>query len=263
MPALDHIAISASAGSGKTYQLTNRFIYLLHLTESPERIVALTFTRSASGEFFRKIIGKLAAAAGDEAAAASLSRELGIAADRQRYHKLLARLIQGMHRLNLQTLDSFFYRVVAAFALELGLSGSLNLLDETAEPRVRAEVRDRIVHRPTELDAALTEFWQAFRQATYGREQRSVGKIIEDFIDGLFALYLEVPEESRWGREDRIWPAGCPWRPVGSPDWDALADALLAALPEDLGQAQKNDFANAAPPSRSGTIPRTNPSTPS
>jgi len=246
MPSLENIAISASAGSGKTYQLTNRFIFLLHLTGRPERIVALTFTRTAAGEFFRKIIDKLAAAADDPKAAARLSRELGIEADPHRYRELLARLIRGMHRLNLQTLDSFFYRVVAAFSLELGLSGSLNLLDETAELRVRAEVRDRIVHRPAELDDALTEFWHAFRQATFGREQRSVDRIVAEFIDNLFPLYLETPDGDRWGRDEVIWPGGCPWKPAGNPDWDALADALTAALPEGLTQPQRNDFANAA-----------------
>ncbi|MFW5873783.1 MAG: UvrD-helicase domain-containing protein [Verrucomicrobiota bacterium] len=246
MQSLHHIAISASAGSGKTYALTNRFIYLLHLTEQPERIVALTFTRTAAGEFFHKIIERLCDAATDPAKAARLSRELSIQADCDRYHALLGLLVRSMHRLNLQTLDSFFYRVVSAFSLELGLSGSLRLLDETAEPRVRNEVRDRIVHRPGELGAELNEFWHAFKQATYGQEQRSVERIVSDFIDGLFALYLEAPDAALWGRPDTIWPGGCPWQADASPDWDQLADALLAALPDDLGKSQRTDFETAA-----------------
>ena len=59
MNTIKNIAISASAGSGKTYSLTNRFIYLLHLNERPDRIIALTFTRTAAGEFFQNIIQKL------------------------------------------------------------------------------------------------------------------------------------------------------------------------------------------------------------
>jgi ATP-dependent helicase/nuclease subunit A len=70
--SLQNIAISASAGSGKTYTLTNRFIYLLHAFEQPERIIALTFTRTAAGEFFHKIIEKLCDAAEDPTKAASL-----------------------------------------------------------------------------------------------------------------------------------------------------------------------------------------------
>jgi len=243
---LQHIAISASAGSGKTYQLTNRFIYLLHLAEQPERIIALTFTRTAAGEFFYKIIEKLSDAASDPATAAGLSAELEIEADAARYHHLLSVLISRMHQLNLQTLDSFFFRVVSAFALELGLSGSLNLLDETSEPRLRNEVRDSIVHRPGELNEELHEFWQAFKQATYGHDARKVESIVSDFIEQLYSLYLDAPESALWGDASRIWPQGCPWTCSNTPDWEALADALRASLPEDLMKSQRNDFESAA-----------------
>jgi ATP-dependent exoDNAse (exonuclease V) beta subunit len=243
---LHNIAISASAGSGKTYQLTNRFIYLLHLAEQPERIIALTFTRTAAGEFFHKIIGKLSAAAGDADAAERLATELGISADSARFHHLLRLLIQRVHQLNLQTLDSFFFRVVSAFALELGLSGSLRLLDETTEPRMRNAVRDSIVHRPGELNEALHEFWQAFKQATYGHEARKVESIVSQFIEQLYSLYLEAPDAELWGQTARIWPDGCPWAIDQAPDWPQLAEALRESLPEELMKSQRNDFEAAA-----------------
>ena len=70
MKPIGHVMILASAGSGKTYQLTNRFVKLLALGARPERIVALTFTRKAAGEFFDEILNKLARAAQDPADAA-------------------------------------------------------------------------------------------------------------------------------------------------------------------------------------------------
>ena len=246
MNSLQNIAISASAGSGKTYTLTNRFIYLLHAFEQPERIIALTFTRTAAGEFFHKIIEKLCDAAEDPSKAASLSKELAITADCARYHHLLKLLIHSMHKLNLQTLDSFFFRVVSSFALELGLSGSLKLLDESSEPRMRNEVRDSIVHRPGELTTELNEFWHAFKQATYGQEARSIEKVVSEFIEQLYALYLDTPDADRWGQAATIWPQGCPWQTSVAPDWEQLANNLLAALPDDLGKAQINDFNSAA-----------------
>lgn len=246
MSSLQHIAISASAGSGKTYQLTNRFIYLLHLTEQPERIIALTFTRTAAGEFFNKIIEKLSEAAADSTVATRRSDELGIEADSTRYHQLLRLLVDRMHQLNLQTLDSFFFRVVSAFALELGLSGNLNLLDETSEPRIRNQVRDSIVHRPGELNEELHEFWQAFKQATYGHEARKVESTVAKFIEQLYGLYLDAPDPALWGQVDRIWPNGCPWQLHAHPDWEKLANALRANIPEGLNKSQQNDFENAA-----------------
>src|ERR1041384_5345917 len=77
MSAIGHVMILASAGSGKTYALTNRFIALLAAGAKPERIVALTFTRKAAGEFFDEILKRLARAAGEAEFAAQLAVDLG------------------------------------------------------------------------------------------------------------------------------------------------------------------------------------------
>ena len=52
---LKHQRIIANAGSGKTYRLTTRYIELLERQVPAERIVALTFTRKAAGEFLDAI----------------------------------------------------------------------------------------------------------------------------------------------------------------------------------------------------------------
>ena len=77
MKSLTHQMILASAGSGKTYALTNRFVQLLAGGAPPERIVALTFTRKAAGEFFDEILNKLARAASDAAEAKRIAAEIG------------------------------------------------------------------------------------------------------------------------------------------------------------------------------------------
>ena len=43
-------SIAASAGTGKTYQLTSRYLALLTLGAPISSLVALTFTRKAAGE---------------------------------------------------------------------------------------------------------------------------------------------------------------------------------------------------------------------
>ena len=51
--------IAASAGTGKTYQLTSRFVALLALGARPEKMIALTFTKKAAGEFRNRIFRAL------------------------------------------------------------------------------------------------------------------------------------------------------------------------------------------------------------
>ena len=62
--------VRASAGTGKTYQLTARFLKLLTQGVAPETILATTFTRKAAGEILNRILKSLSSAAssgGDDA----------------------------------------------------------------------------------------------------------------------------------------------------------------------------------------------------
>ena len=64
----NHI-IRASAGTGKTFQLSNRYIQLLALGHNCDSILATTFTRKAAGEILDRIVQRLASGALDESAA--------------------------------------------------------------------------------------------------------------------------------------------------------------------------------------------------
>ena len=59
LPFIQNLAIMASAGTGKTYQLAMRFIALLLAGVKPEEIVAITFSRKAAGEILEKIVSTL------------------------------------------------------------------------------------------------------------------------------------------------------------------------------------------------------------
>ncbi|HUF63546.1 MAG TPA: UvrD-helicase domain-containing protein [Verrucomicrobiales bacterium] len=218
--------ILASAGSGKTYQLTNRYLKLLALGVDPARIIALTFTRKAAGEFFASLLEKLARCCRDPAFAASAAAQIGLddwgPAD---FLPLLRRFVANMHRLALGTLDSFLLSVVRSFPFELGLGGEFEILDEHLI-RLEKERVYRTILGGDGLDLdADREFVASFRQATQGHEESGLMRRLERFIDRQHAIYLEAPDRLLWGNPAAIWPEGHPWVEA----WDSV-DPLLEPL---------------------------------
>jgi ATP-dependent helicase/nuclease subunit A len=231
MKPIGHVMILASAGAGKTYQLTNRFVRLLAEGAPPERIAALTFTRKAAGEFFDEILGKLAEAASDPAVAAKVGAQIGHPQLRPAdFNRMLRSVIVAMPRLNLGTLDGFFARVVRAFPLELGLSGDFAIMEEHAARMARRRVLRRIFARTGGTpDAAQQDFIEAFKRATFGREEKQLTALLDTFLDDHAETFLESSDPALWGQVAQIWPEGSAWV-VGTKDRATLARELERAL---------------------------------
>ncbi|MBL9201980.1 MAG: UvrD-helicase domain-containing protein [Opitutaceae bacterium] len=224
---IPHTMILASAGSGKTYALTNRFVQLLAAGAAPERIVALTFTRKAAGEFFDEILKKLAAAACEPEAAAMLANEIEAPrlgpAD---FLRMLRTVIDAMPRLRLGTLDGFFARIARAFPLELGLGGEFEVLQEHAAKVERRRVLQRMFARSGRtLDSAQQDFIEAFKRATFGTEEKRLTARLDAFLDEYQETFLAAPVPELWGDAARVWPEGCDW--IGEPG-EKLAAAISA-----------------------------------
>jgi ATP-dependent helicase/nuclease subunit A len=193
-----HEMIRASAGTGKTWQLTTRYLRLLMDGVPPERILALTFTRKAAGEFFEKIFSRLAEAAATTEGAAALSRQLGIEATVTQFREKLRLLLRSLHLLQLSTYDSFFGRIVRSFPLELGLDGAPQFLDGYAQDAAVQECARLLVQANAPANELLPDFWHAYKQATFGRDERSVNETVLSTVDALHGLFLEAPEETVW-----------------------------------------------------------------
>lgn len=222
MTPIGHVMILASAGSGKTYALTNRFVRLLALGAAPERIVALTFTRKAAGEFFDEILKKLARAAQEPAYARQLAGEIGCAGALPDFLNMLRRVADAMHRLRLGTFDGFFARVAQNFPLELGLTGQFELLEEHAARMERQRVLQRMFERTGALEDAQREFIEAFKRATFGAEEKRLGAQLDAFLDEHQEVFLGAPLREVWGNAQRIWRDGVRW-------FDPAADVRAAA----------------------------------
>jgi ATP-dependent helicase/nuclease subunit A len=232
-----HEMILASAGSGKTHALTRRFLRLLAAGAEPERIVALTFTRKAAGEFFEQILRQLAGAAGD----AGKARRLAVEIRRPEFGPadflpLLRKVVEAMSRLMLGTLDGFFARVVRSFPFELGLDGTFQILEESAGREERRRVLRRMFAAASRPDAAQREFFEAFKRATFGLEEKQLARLLDGFLSDHTETYLAAPSATQWGDPARIWPDGNPWLEAA-----ASREAAVAALAAAFGIESLND----------------------
>ncbi|MFT3991937.1 MAG: UvrD-helicase domain-containing protein [Luteolibacter sp.] len=218
-PSSKNLITLASAGSGKTYKLSNRVIELVADGVSPESIVALTFTRKAAGEFADAVLSKLAKAASDEKAAEDLRRSIGKPdAD---FSEILSRVTRALPRFTLGTIDSFFAKIVRSFPYELGLSsGKFDLLEG---PRAESAKDDLIADLLGDTLSEVTgeNFLQAFRRASLGKEGQKVGDGLRHFINEW---------QSRFRRSK-----GFEWGPpqlagVDLNDWEKHKSSLVATV---------------------------------
>ncbi|MEW5767379.1 MAG: UvrD-helicase domain-containing protein [bacterium] len=131
------LVMSASAGSGKTFALSQRYIHFIlspAIDTSPRNILAITFTNKATAEMKDRIISGLKACSGLSCEGMPEMREMkhsvisqlkkqGLedpeveVSARQKLDELLDRYSD----LKVQTIDSFLTSVAMSSALELGL----------------------------------------------------------------------------------------------------------------------------------------------
>ncbi|MDP0492552.1 MAG: UvrD-helicase domain-containing protein [Verrucomicrobiota bacterium JB023] len=270
--------ILASAGSGKTYQLTNRYLALMarRLREgkepAPENIIALTFTRKAAGEFFEEILKKLAKASRSEQAAAAIA---GNPDDRENtlyhelkdltpadYQSLLASFVKSSPRLFLGTLDSFFSSIVRSYPAELGLTGDFDILDEHQQTLTRQNLL-RDVFTQADNEESREQLIQAFLLTAAGKEEATVARHLDQFITDHQELLHSAGKKGVWGQVKTIWPQGPSWA-AKQGCYEEDFDELFASFGDTLTPKQREtweEFRDQLPAHHPGTPLKDRPKT--
>jgi ATP-dependent helicase/nuclease subunit A len=122
-----NVVLEASAGTGKTRVLVERYVNLLRAGIEPEHILAITFTRKAAAEMRERIIDRLREAA-------RLSQF-----DAARWSELKERLGD----IAISTIDAFCLSLLREFPLEADVDPGFDLADDTEAPRLVGEALDR------------------------------------------------------------------------------------------------------------------------
>jgi ATP-dependent exoDNAse (exonuclease V) beta subunit len=128
---------NASAGSGKTYTLTGIYLSsLFRARNNYRKILAVTFTNKATAEMKERILENLhLLATGKESEyLKQLMNETGKPAEwiRTEAGEILNSVLHDFSRFSVSTIDSFFQKILRAFAREAGLHSGFNIeLDHT------------------------------------------------------------------------------------------------------------------------------------
>ncbi|MEI8374292.1 MAG: UvrD-helicase domain-containing protein [Planctomycetota bacterium] len=185
---LGDTVIRASAGTGKTFQLSNRFIGLA-ARQTPDNILATTFTRKAAGEILDRVLVRLAEAALQPKKLAELALHVGgPAIDLARCQGMLREMIRHLHRLRVSTLDSFFVQIAQSFSLELGLPPGWVIAEEIADQSLRAEAIRNVLQNESTQDVV-----RLMHLLTKGEASRSVSEQIASLVKALYGIYTEAP----------------------------------------------------------------------
>ena len=231
-----NVVVRASAGTGKTFQLSNRYIGLAADGASPDTILATTFTRKAAGEILDRVLFRLAEAIADPGKLGALAVNIQDQSfDRARCLTVLRQLVHHIHRLRVSTLDSFFIQVAQSFALELGLPPGWQIAEEIDDIRLRTEAI-RAVLDNEKTDDVL----RLMHLLTKGEAARSVADQIRSLVNELYNFYVEAPAEA--------WSA-LPRRKALKPAefQNAIVALESAPLPADkrFAKARDGDLENA------------------
>lgn len=171
------LAINASAGSGKTYQLTLRYLSLLFLGAHPSKILAVTFTKKAAKEMKERIAQTLMRLSSGEIAnddALMLSIKQVYDKDiRQKAKSLLSLYLSSNNKIS--TIDSFVHQILRKFCFYASVRHDFELLSlnegelkgrflELLDEEQKERLADYLYVKGESLDKTLSLFASLYEE---------------------------------------------------------------------------------------------------
>ncbi len=186
----------SSAGSGKTYTLVKEYLRLaLSGPDEFRHTLAITFTNKAAAEMKRRVLEKLGDLAGgkDNALAEILASE-GIKGNiKVLAGEVLSKILHKYSYFSVETIDSFFHKVIRAFAreLKLQLGYDIELDQDTVLDKIIDELFDQVGGDPL-----LRKYLEDF--AIYNIDEDGDWKIEHRIRN----LALEIFKERYWEKKE-------------------------------------------------------------
>ncbi len=222
--------VAASAGSGKTKVLSDRVLNLLLNGTPPEKILCLTFTRTAAAEMANRvteILSKWATAEDDvlERDLESLSGKAPKPSEKEKARCLFARLLDAPGGINIMTIHGFCQSLLKRFPLEAGVSPQFDVLDEQGTLELMEQAEEE-----TLADPAFAKDLDLIALMTDDKGFSDLLKELSFFKNDLEALLSQYPKGDALKSEYE--------RVLGLPN-DATQESLIAEFcrPDDKRKA--------------------------
>ncbi len=243
-----HRLILASAGTGKTFQLTGRFLELLYGGVEPGRILATTFTRKAAGEIFDRLLRRQVEAIEDPEKRVQLCDQIGMRLEAREIRAKLAGVVRQLDCFRVRTLDAFFVHLARLFAFELGLPADWTIVEEADDEALRRAALGLAL-----AEAERAELLGILRELQPAEASRSIERVLlgrvkdgrDAFLDSQAEAWERVvpprgPSEAELaGARATLQRMAIPCMRNSSPDgrWIKARDDLLRSI--DAGRWQK------------------------
>ncbi len=157
------LLISAAAGSGKTYTLTQRIIKRITDKDSPadiSKMLIVTFTRAAAAELHAKIFAALSDAIAKEPT-----------------NKHLTSQLMKMGSAKISTIDSFYFDLVKSNLSALGLSGVPRIVDDAEYIILAHDIMEETIEQFYEDRGDFPAFVECFASV------KQVNSLSDTFLD--------------------------------------------------------------------------------
>ncbi|MFP6751497.1 MAG: UvrD-helicase domain-containing protein, partial [Pirellulaceae bacterium] len=182
-----NVEIRASAGTGKTYSLSGRYLGLINAGVPVDQILATTFTRKAAGEITGRLFERLAEAVLDKKKQAQLARDLGDSSlDRDRCQALLDQLNSELHRIRVCTLDSYFAQIARNYCFEMDLPPDWSIIDSVRQGELVTRSIEQVI--ASHLNSS-THTNRLAHLLPNGISQRSLADLVSDTVKYHYSLY--------------------------------------------------------------------------
>ena len=190
----DFLALKASAGSGKTFALSVRYIALVLRGENINEIIALTFTKKAANEMKERIITTFLDLQNKKDELDKLCKELSLSQDEaiKRRDEKLDRFLQS--ELKIYTFDAFFSGILKKFSQNLGLSPDYSVQDSLQDLAWKKFVKEASKDQKLLSELALMMIISSQKEASFSQ---TLAKFYESFGGELKDSGASYPDDSK------------------------------------------------------------------